>query len=285
MVDLMARAAANDEQIDYWNSEVGARWTTMATTMDRVLEPITVEALAAAAARPGEKVLDVGCGCGATSLALADAVGSGGHVRGIDISAEMLDEARRRASGRPELDFVLADAAAMPFERDRDLLFSRFGVMFFGDPVAAFTNLRRALRAGGRVTFACWRPVTENPWVIEPSRAVADIVPPEPAGDPLAPGPFSLADPARIAAVLGSAGFQTVQARPFDSVFPLAFEGGADTAVSFVRQIGPLAKRLATCERPVQQAAAGRLRELFSGLEKNGRVEMAAAVWIVSAEA
>lgn len=285
MVDLVARAAANDEQIDYWNSEVGARWTSMADTMDRVLLPITGALLAAAGASAGERVLDVGCGCGATSLSLAQAVGPGGHVRGIDISAEMLSEARRRAAGRPELDFVLADAAAMPFERDRDLLFSRFGVMFFGEPVAAFTNLHRALRAGGRVAFACWRPVAENPWVIEPARAVADIVPPEPAADPLAPGPFSLADPARIAAVLGGAGFQNVQARPLDSVFPLAFEGGADAAVLFVRQIGPLAKRLAACERPVQQAAAARLRELFAGLEKEGRVEMAAAVWIVSAEA
>jgi SAM-dependent methyltransferase len=159
----------NADQIAYWNGPGGKRWSDRQASQDVLLGPVSQALIARAGIKPGERVLDIGCGCGSTSIALALAVAPAGFVLGVDISAPMLERARQVAPEGLPLDFVLADATLYPFHPETfDLLISRFGVMFFADPVLSFANLRRALRPSGRVAFVCWREPRDNPWMMAP---------------------------------------------------------------------------------------------------------------------
>ena len=199
---------ANTEQREYWNEQAGPTWVRNQERLDAQIQPWGELALNALAAAPGEAVLDVGCGCGATSLALAAQVGPEGRVVGLDLSGPMLARARERAAaeGRANVSFLQADAQTHAFAPEFDALFSRFGVMFFDDPPAAFANLAGALRPGGRLSFACWQGREQNGWVSIPMAALIGEVelPPPPAPD--APGPFALGDPDRLRALLEGAG-------------------------------------------------------------------------------
>src|SRR6185503_11565956 len=184
----------NAEQIKYWNETAAPKWVEYQAVLDTQLEELGRLAMERARLVPGERVLDVGCGCGATTRALAARVGARGSAHGVDISAPMLARAAEltRAAGVGNVRFTNADAQTYAFEPGgADVLFSRFGVMFFTDPPAAFTNLRRALRPGGRVAFVCWQPLAENPWLLVPLSTAAQHIqlPPPPA--PGAPGPFA----------------------------------------------------------------------------------------------
>src|SRR5215472_1385185 len=174
------------QQLAFWNGPAVTRWITRQEQMDAALAPVADAAITLAAVQPGERVLDIGCGSGATSIALARLVGPRGQVTGLDVSGPMIELARKRSVGMANLDWLLADAAAHEFPPgSTDLLFSRFGVMFFGDPVATFANLRRALRPdGGRLVFTCWRPLNENPWMLLPLQVVQTLVPPVPRPGP-----------------------------------------------------------------------------------------------------
>ena len=158
----------NAQQIEYWNELSGPKWVTFADTINAQLEPIGLEAMDRADVRPGQRVLDVGCGCGQTSVELGRRVGDTGEVLGVDISGPMLDDAQRRAAeaGAGHVHFSQADAQTVTIEPGGfDLLFSRFGVMFFEDSAAAFSNLRRALAADGQLCFVCWQEIARNPWM------------------------------------------------------------------------------------------------------------------------
>jgi ubiquinone/menaquinone biosynthesis C-methylase UbiE len=168
----------NADQIAYWNGPGGQRWTDRQQAQDVMLAPVSDILIDRAKAKAGERIVDVGCGCGATSVALAQRVGPAGHVLGIDISAPMLARARQIQPAGLPVDFVLGDATVYPFDpASVDLLFSRFGVMFFADPVLSFANMRRAMRPTGRLAFACWREPRENPWMMTPLQAVYKHVP------------------------------------------------------------------------------------------------------------
>ncbi len=193
-----------------------------------------------AAAKPGERILDVGCGCGSTTIALAQELAQDGFVLGIDISAPMLARARQIAPQGLPLDFVLADATVYPFEPAAfDLLVSRFGVMFFADPVVSFTNLRRALRPSGRVVFACWREPRDNPWMMTPLQAVYQHVPKMPRPGPDDPGPFSFASEDRVHRILEAAGFSHIAMEPHPLSLDIAIGRGLDAAVEAALTIGP----------------------------------------------
>ncbi len=213
--------APNADQVAFWNGPAGEKWAQLQVEMDRNLGDVTAALLPFAAPKPGERVLDIGCGAGQTSYLLADAVGQGGHVTGVDISAPLLAAARRVMDSAKNIAFVEADASAYDFKPEYDLVVSRFGVMFFDDPPDAFANIRTALKPGGRLAFACWRSVPENQWVSLPVGAARAILPPLPPPDPLAPGPFAFAEPARVKDILGRAGFRDIRIEPLDGVMDL----------------------------------------------------------------
>ena len=280
----MTDAAANAAQEEYWNGRAGETWVELQRLLDMELQPLGRESQTALALRPGERVLDIGCGAGETSLDLAAAVAPGGAVLGVDISRGLLQVADRRAAERGlQARFVAADAQTSDFGGERfDAAFSRFGVMFFADPTAAFANIRKALRPGGRIAFVCWRPPAENPLMTAPFKAAEPLLPPMPPSDPLAPGPFAFADPERVRRIVGEAGFGQVAIRPFD-----AKVGGwtPEEALVVAQRVGPLGTVLR--ENPelrpkVLDAVAG---ELQRHTDTDGKVRLGAAVWIVTATA
>ncbi len=276
----------NAEQIRYWNDEAGSRWVEMADRLDAHVGALGEAVMDAAELRPGERVLDVGCGCGSTSLALATRVGSAGRVLGVGLSSEMLALAERRAreAGATQLGFRLADAQTEAFEAGQfDLAFSRFGVMFFADPAAAFANLRRALAPGGRLAFACWQGLAANPWVKVPMAAIASHVelpaPPEPGE----PGPFSLGDPERLRGLLQAGGFTEIQIEGLESSIVLGGGGAVDEAVDFLLRIGPAARALAGVEGETREAAVAAMRRALAAHETAEGVRLGAAIWSVRA--
>ena len=281
----MSRAAdlsVNAAQIEYWNGTAGETWTRFQEQLDRQIAPLGLKALSALAPVKGERILDIGCGCGQTSMDLAARVGPKGRVVGVDISTSMLDVARRRplpeSAARPE--FHLLDAQNGDLGRAVfDAAFSRFGVMFFSDPVAAFTNIRASLNAHGRLGFVCWRPLEQNPWMKGPLEAALPFLPPVPPPDPVAPGPFAFADAHRARSILLAAGFGRVRIDPFDTRI-----GGSDVdeTLKLAFRVGPLGSVLR--EHPqLQGRVAEAVRDALTHYVTPRGVLMPAAVWIVLA--
>ncbi|MCK1571592.1 class I SAM-dependent methyltransferase, partial [Bradyrhizobium sp. 174] len=199
-------AQHNADQVADWNGQSGERWVAHQARLDARLAVFGQAAIEAAAPATGDRVLDVGCGAGASSLALAARVGAGGQVLGVDISEPLIRRARALAAQDTPALFRVADASSAELpEGAFDILFSRFGVMFFDDPTGAFAHMRRALRPGGRVAFVCWRGATENDWMRLPMGAIKGIVPPTAPPDPEAPGPFSFGDRGRVGRILTAA--------------------------------------------------------------------------------
>ena len=245
-------------------------------------------AIEAAAPATGERVLDVGCGAGASSLALAARVGAGGQVLGVDISEPLIGRARALAPQDTPALFRVADASSAELpEGAFDILFSRFGVMFFDDPTGAFAHMRRALQPGGRVAFVCWRGAAENDWVRLPMGAIKGIVPPTAPPDPEAPGPFSFGDRGRVARILTAAGFTDIAIAPFDASIPFG-EGGTrdaaiDDAVEIAFEVGPLSRALADQPDDIRARASAAVRAAFAGSPGERSVMIDGATWIVTA--
>lgn len=277
---------ANDEQIAYWNEQAGEKWVVLQDRIDAQLEPLGLVAMDALAPAAGERVLDVGCGCGATSRTLAARVGSAGSVTGVDVSGPMLAQARARAADTPTVRFIQGDAATHPFPPGSfDALFSRFGVMFFADPPAAFANLRRATAPGGRLGFVCWQSLFANEWVRIPIEVAAPHVPLPPPPAPGTPGPFQLADRDRVLAILADAGWADVGVDPHETVLGVGGSADLDETVDFLLRIGPLARVLGevTDRADAAAAVADALRARLAPLHGPGGVRLGGATWIVTA--
>jgi ubiquinone/menaquinone biosynthesis C-methylase UbiE len=278
----MTDSAANTDQIAYWNETAGQTWAELQDLLDVQLEPMGAATLDALALRPGDRVIDIGCGCGQTTLALADRVGAEGLAVGADISEPMLAVARGRAAGRLQVRFLEADAQTYPFEpRAFDALHSRFGVMFFEDPTAAFVKLRKALKPGGRLAFLCWRTPAENPVMTAPMMAAqAHLPPPEPM-TPGAPGPFAFADPERVRRILTDAGFADIAIQPQDMP---AGGNSLDETLALSLRIGPLGRMLREHPEVDRDAAVADVRKVLAAhLDANGKVFMGSGTWIVTA--
>jgi SAM-dependent methyltransferase len=276
--------AGNADQAAYWNGPAGQRWCDRQALQDELLAPISGLLLERARAAEGERVIDVGCGCGATSMALARKVGARGHVLGLDISAPMLARARARAEAELPVDFILADATVYPFApASFDLLFSRFGVMFFADPVLSFSNLRKAMAPGGRVAFACWRTPRDNPWMMLPLQQAYRHVPRMPELGPEDPGPFAFASEQRLERILGSSGFAGIGLEAVHLTLDLAIGRGLDAAVAGALAIGPVSRALEG--QPAEQRAAvmGEIRAALAPLQRGNAVPLGASVWMVTA--
>ena len=257
-----------------------AAWAEVRDLLELQLEPLGRPALAALAAQPGERILDIGCGGGDTALALARAVAPDGDVTGIDVSAAVLAQAQPLTAGRPGLRFVRGDAQDFAFAPATfDAAFSRFGVMFFADPVAAFANVRRSLTPHGRLAFVCWRALADNPLDLLPLRAAAPHLPPQPPDDPDGPGPFSLADPDRLRAILGAAGFASVEIRADDQEVG---SGDLEAMLRVCARVGALGRILR--ETPaLRTTVVPALRAALAAHDGPDGVRLAAATWIVTA--
>jgi SAM-dependent methyltransferase len=277
--------AQNADQIAYWNGAGGQRWADRQEVQDILLQPIADILIDRARIKAGERVLDVGCGSGSTTLAFAKAVGPSGFVLGIDISAPMLAKARQVTPAGAPVEFALADATIHPFAPDDfDLLASRFGVMFFADPALSFANLRKAMRRSGRLAFACWREPRENPFFMTPLQAVYRHVAKMPPVGPEDPGPFAFASEARVNRVLGAAGFTGIAMEPCNLALDVAVGRGLEAAVKGATEIGPAARALAEQPPEVVTAATQSVREALAPLVKGQTVPLDAAIWIVTAK-
>lgn len=278
----------NAYQVADWNGQNGERWVANQARLDAMLAVFGEAAIEAAAPKAGERVLDVGCGAGTSSFGLAARVGATGQVLGLDISEPLITKARALAPGDAPVSFWLADASSAKLpEGTFDILFSRFGVMFFDDPTAAFAHMRRALKPGGRMAFVCWRGVRENDWVRLPMGAIRDIVPASPPPDPEAPGPFSFEDAARITRILTAAAFVDITIAPFDASIPfgegVTRDAAIDDAVQMGFEVGPLSRALADQPEEIRNQASIAVRAAFEGRAGERSVIIDGAAWIVTA--
>ncbi|MGY3239461.1 SAM-dependent methyltransferase [Bradyrhizobium sp. USDA 4472] len=271
-----------------WNGQSGERWIVHQAQLDARLAVFGEAAIEAAAPAAGERVLDVGCGAGTSSLALAVRVGAGGQVLGVDISEPLI--ARARAIAPPDMPVVFrvadASSAELP-EGAFDILFSRFGVMFFGDPTGAFVHMRRALKPGGRVAFVCWRGAAENDWMRLPMGAIKGIVPATAPPDPETPGPFSFGDRGRVARILTGAGFNDIAIAPFDASVPFGEgamrDAAIDDAVKMTFEVGPLSRALVDQPDDIRARASAAVRAAFADCPGERSVMIDGATWIVTA--
>ena len=226
----------NDVQRENWDGRVGQQWAAEAERYDGMNRAFGAALLEVLRPRQGERVLDVGCGNGALALAIAPLVGPSGAVTGLDLSGPMLETARRRAqqAALTNVRFEQGDAQTHQVEAGScDAAVSRFGVMFFDDPVAAFGNIRQALVPGGRLAFTCWQELLLNEWITVPAAAALEHVPMPDLGGPGGPGPFSFADQQRITTVLVEAGYADIGIT--DLARPMRLAADVDDAVTFLR--------------------------------------------------
>lgn len=273
------------DQAAFWNGPGGQGWLAAYGRIERSIAPFSEIVLAAAAAQPGERAIDVGCGTGGTTAALAHAVGAGGatggHVLGVDISQPLIEAAR--AQQLANATFVLGDAAVQPFDAlSVDLVFSRFGVMFFADAVAAFRNIHRALKPAGRMVFLAWRTPQENPWATVPVRAAQPFLPPQPK-PPEDVGQFSFGDRSRVERILADAGFGAARIEPLDR--PIWIGDSVAEVVANAGRFGPLARAFAGAEPAAIERAKQAITEALRPHEKPDGVRLPGACWLVEAKA
>jgi SAM-dependent methyltransferase len=278
---------ANEEQAKFW-SELAPTWLELQDDLEEVSELPGLMAMDRLQLGPGQRVVDLGCGGGRTTLELASRVRPGGTAVGVDITPELIADGRERAArlGVDNVDFVHADVQADDLgEAVFDAAFSRFGVMFFAEPIAAFANVRRALRPGGLLSFVCWQNVFENEWMLVPGMAVASVtgsVPPLPA--PGEPGPFSLADPDRVQAVLAGAGFDRIDVMPHNDAVVRAEDRIGDIARISTR-VGAAREALRDADDGTRRRAVEAVESALRERAEDGYVRASRAVWLVTAQA
>lgn len=280
----MTPDGANEAQIEYWNGKAGEKWTHNQESQDQLVAGYGERALAAADLQSGERVIDVGCGCGTTTFAIARAIGPGGGVTGVDIARQMLARARDRAAEVPELPvtFIEGDASVHSFdEAAADAVFSRFGVMFFNNPNDAFANFARALRPGGRLAFVCWRGLDENEWVRTPLGAASRLAEFAKPGVPRVPGPFAFGEGEYIEELLAGAGFADVAIEPYDA--PLLLGETIEAGMRKIVENSPLSAALRQIEPDRHALVLDAVAQSMAPFAGEDGVKMGGAVWIVTA--
>lgn len=293
----------NHEQIAYWNGDGGRKWAERDELMAGVLAPISDALLTRVAPRRARTALDVGCGGGSNTLQLLQHLDNPRHILGIDVSAPLLEVARARVAERgtaplrtaplrkapartapPRIEFLRADAATHDFGDWRfDVLFSRFGVMFFDDPVAAFAQLRRAAHRNAGLAFCCWQALDKNPWTALPLQAALTVLPAPEPGAPHSPGPFAFADAAYVREVLARAGWSATRIEPYAPTLEFSIEGGYEAAVRELVNTGPVGRLLAPAEPPAREAVYAAARRALKDYYRGDTLALAGAVWFVTA--
>lgn len=271
---------SNEQQSEFWNGDAGQRWVTFSTRLDAMLLPFAEQILTAAHITPKDDVLDIGCGGGALSL-MASKLGN--SVLGVDISKPLIDLAWDRSKMMDSVEFARGDAAEISFDKKRDVVLSRFGVMFFSDPVGAFANIRKQVKPGGRMVFACWQSPMKNLWAKAPLEAAMPFfkTPPTPP-EPHAPGPFAFADSQYLTDILMDAGWKTAELTDWTGKIRLPGEDPEETA-AFMMEMGPLSKIMTEQDLDFKQVQAALTAKLAQAANADGTVDMQASVWIVKA--
>jgi SAM-dependent methyltransferase len=283
-VDQMAQPETepNQAQSRLWNARAGEAWVEQQAMLDGLFQPFERLLAEAVADGGGREVLDVGCGTGATTLAVARSLEGRGRCTGLDLSVPMIEMARRRAgaAGVENSQFIAADAQRYGFEPGRfDALISRFGVMFFDDPVAAFANLGRAARPDAGLTLIAWRGAEENPFMTTAERAAAPLLPELAPRDPTGPGQFAFADAERVGSILAASGWRDIDIQPLDVACTLS----ADDLEVYVTRMGPVALLLPDLDAPRRSAVAAAVRRAFDVYMSAGAARFTAACWRVQA--
>lgn len=270
-----------------WQGDMGRNWARLREATDRQLAAVWDSLGPVLRPQPGERILDLGCGAGTTTLAVGEAVGPNGHATGVDISPDLIGEARRRAATIPNVDFLLADAETHPFAPDSfDALVSRHGCMFFADTAAAFANIRRGLRGGGRIALSAFGAPSDNPWATVPMQAVSRVLGPVPPELPGSPGPFAWADPQVFQTALAAAGFRDVTAEARTLSFVIGSGDDPDPltrATAMVLGIGLAARRVMEAGGDAAARVTPALRDALAPHVTDGWVRLPARIWIVTA--
>lgn len=282
----MNEVAAKSWQAEYWNGNAGERWAKHQDQIDRALSLFGSAMLNAAGLSSGQRVLDVGCGCGATTVEAARCVAPTGSALGLDISAPMIAKAERAYRANAAVRFVQGDAAQHCFDVEFDRLVSRNGLMFFPEPVQALGHLRRALRPSARLAFVAWRALADNQWLSLPLEAVQRVATATHVADGLhEPGPFAFADRKFMAEVLQTAGFRSIEIERLDLPV-LISNAGVERGIDFVElHAGPVGRLLAGLDDAQRLAAREALREALAPHARDERIELAGAAWLVTATA
>ena len=273
----------NEEQAGLWNGLAGSAWVEAQQVLDQMFQPFQDLLVEAVCDRPGDRVLDVGCGTGGTTLAISRRLGASGRCTGIDISEPMIAAARARVErDRAPATFICANAQLHPFEpASFDTIVSRFGVMFFDDPVRAFENLRCAAKDHAGLRFAAWRSAAENPLMTTAERAAGPLLPDLPPRRPDAPGQFAFADPRRIYAILEESGWAEIDIRPID----LACTLPAKELVGYLARLGPVGLALQDVDDRLRAKVIKTVRAAFDPYVHGEEVCFTAACWMVGASA
>lgn len=275
---------ANQAQAELWNNQAGRNWVEQNAMLDRLFAPFEQPLVDAVRQQGARAALDVGCGAGATTFAVARSLAGQGRCTGADLSNPLIDLARRRATEMEidNADFVVADAQQQAFQPATfDAVISRFGVMFFDDPVAAFANLRRAARTDAGLACIVWRGAGENPFMTAAERAAAPLLPEAPPRAPDAPGQFAFADPDRVSGILSAAGWRDVDLQPLD----VACEMSADDLATYATRMGPVSLALPGLDEDRRGAVIEAVRRGFEPFVANGVARFTAACWMVRGRA
>jgi SAM-dependent methyltransferase len=276
------KTTPNQAQAELWNNQAGHNWVEQNAMLDRLFTPF--ERPLIDAVQGAQAVLDVGCGAGATTFAVARNLDPGGRCTGADISVPLIERARRRASetGAGNTDFLLADAQTHDFQPQTfDAVISRFGVMFFDDPVAAFANLRRASRTDADLACIAWRGRQDNPFMTAAERAAAPLLPEAPPRDPAAPGQFAFADPGRVEGILSTAGWRDVDIQPLDVACTMT----VDDLETYMTRVGPVSLALPGLDEDRRRAVIDAVWRGFQPFLADGEARFTAACWMVRARA
>lgn len=279
----------NSAQIEFWNGETGQNWVTHDALMEQMLQPLGEAVMNVLAPIAGERALDIGCGCGHTSLALATRVGPEGAVTGVDVSAPMLKVAKTLADtagddSAPTV-FLEADAQTHTFHAPHyDVVFSRFGVMFFEDPVAAFTNIRSAMSPTGRLAFCCWQPRAVNPFMTVPAMAALELLPAPPQPPPRTPGPFAFEEADYVDAILQEAGYRDICISPLSQLLEFGRGLALTEIVERLVQIGPIAQMIRDAPADLQQPVRDRVSAAIAPFyDSRTGLALEGQFWTVSA--
>ncbi|MFK7882322.1 class I SAM-dependent methyltransferase [Roseobacter sp.] len=269
----------NEEQAEFWTKAAGEKWVEQQVQLDAFMQPVLDSLFTRCDLKNGDHVLDIGCGTGASTIQAANTVGATGSVFGVDISPTMLACAKERAHSLENVRFEVADAADYGFRLGEfDHLISRFGVMFFADPIAAFSNIFKSLKPGAHLTMACWGQISKNPWFTVAAQAAKERLGAPPSVDPDAPGPFAFRDVDRVVQILSSAGFVEIQADVSDVFLEPA--GTPSEVAQMATSVGPAARTVEIFQGNFadSQAIANRVQEVFQSFDTQSGVRVPAEI-------